>query len=162
MVKFIIGQGLVSSSSSHPKVCRHLNERGASELLRSVADHWVSHFMTKNHLCQSISFLIKKNYKNYLVFTASWSSFLQKSSIPLKTKMFPLGRTKAFFVGCKRQKWNKPLRKKIFPPDRQRSPSTVCRRSVEDPCCPSGVCLTLRQPWTKVCWCHKWFTIYNL
>ena len=32
--------------------------------------------------------------------TASWSSFLQRSSIPLKTKMFPLGSTNAFLVGC--------------------------------------------------------------
>ena len=38
--------------------------------------------------------------KTFLLLTASWSSFLQRSSIPLKTKMFPLGSTNAFLVVC--------------------------------------------------------------
>ena len=43
--------------------------------------------------------------------TASWSSFLQRSSIPVKTKMFPLGRTIAFAMGCNGRHEMKPCKR---------------------------------------------------
>ena len=90
----------------------HLNEGGSCELFCSVTNHGVSHFMAQNHLCRlsyysapgkDIQVLENIGFGKYVQVwapTASWSSFLQRSSMPVKTKMFPLGRTKAFLVGC--------------------------------------------------------------
>ena len=114
MVKLNIGQGLVSSASSQPKVCWHLNERGASELLRSMPDHWVGHFMTKNHLGQSISFLIKKIIKTIWFSPQAGHRFYRSQAFPWRQRCSHLEEQKHSLSAANGKNEISPCERKSF------------------------------------------------